>query len=474
MKKLGTIIIIGLMLVGAALRSYKIHEPLGDWHSWRQVDTASVAREYVKTGKIDLLHPQYHDLGSIPSGLDNPSGWRFVEFPLRDALHAQLVMWFPQVGLVEWGRIISIIVSTLTIGLLYLIVRQLSGTRAGLLAAFVFATLPYNLFYGRVILPEPSLVFFMLAVLLSFMHYWDSRRFVWYLTTLTTLSLAILFKPTALVILLPMIGYTLPDFTKKLRMTILCLLMPIFAIIPYLLWRSHIASFPEGIPASSWLFNGNGIRLKGAWFRWLMGERIGKMILGYYGLIPFGFGLFKLGNNVKETLVYGGMLIGSLSYLVVIATGNVQHDYYQIQIMPIIAIMVGVGIDYLLSLTRGLKKLITTLAITGIYLLAVALSWYEIQGFFWVNNRAMVAAGNALDNIAPKNALVIAPYMGDTAFLFQTNRRGWPVGGAIEDKINAGASYYVTTTKDQEYQDLVAKYSIMEENDDYSIIKLSQ
>jgi hypothetical protein len=241
-----------------------------------------------------------------------------------------------------------------------------------------------------------------------------------------------------------------------------------------MLWRRHIAAYPEGIPASAWLFNSNGIRFKGAWFRWLFGERIGKMILGYFGLIPFGFGLVKLGEAKKETLVYGGLLVGSLAYMAVIATGNVQHDYYQIQIMPTIAIFSGLGISYMLSLKQGLGKVFISLLIAAIIGLSCALSWYELKGFFWVNNRAMVEAGQYIDANIPKDALVIAPYQGDTAFLYQTNRRGWPIGGQIEDKIKAGATYYVTTSRDQEFNELKTRYPVVIENDRFAIIKLSK
>jgi hypothetical protein len=80
-------LIIPIILLGFVVRVYKIDTPLADWHSWRQADTASVAVEYVKHG-IDLLHPKYMDLSNIPSGMENPEGFRMVEFPLIPALVA--------------------------------------------------------------------------------------------------------------------------------------------------------------------------------------------------------------------------------------------------------------------------------------------------------------------------------------------------------------------------------------------------
>jgi large subunit ribosomal protein L4e len=44
--------------------------------------------------------------------------------------------------------------------------------------------------------------------------------------------------------------------------------------------------FIQGVPRNNWLFNGNGIRFKGAFFHWLFADRIGRLILGYWGL-PF-------------------------------------------------------------------------------------------------------------------------------------------------------------------------------------------
>ena len=474
LTKLSHFVLALIVVAGVFLRSYKIHEPLGDWHSWRQADTASVAREYVKAGKIDLSRPQFHDLSSIPSGLDNLRGWRMVEFPVRDALHAWVALQFPNLGFLEIGRGLSIAFSSATIIIIYLIVLPLSGPLAALSSSLVFAILPYNMFYGRVILPEPMLVMFTMFTLLAYIRYADTRKFGWYLATLISLVFALLLKPTALIILLPMVGYFFASKNKNLNLFFLSFILPAIATIPYLLWRRHLASFPEGIPASSWLFNGNGIRFKGAWFRWLFGERVGKMILGYFGLIPFGFGLFKLGEQKKETLVYGGLLLGSLSYMAVIATGNVQHDYYQIQIMPTIAIFVGLGISYMFSLKRGLGKIFAGLLVSVIIALSIALSWYELKGFFWVNNPAMVEAGQYIDANTPDDSVVIAPYMGDTAFLYQTNRRGWPIGGAIEDKIKSGATHYVTTTRDAEFNELKLKYGVVIENDRFAIIKLSK
>lgn len=474
LAKLAPYLVTIIIVLGGWLRTYQINAPLADWHSWRQTDTASVAREYVKNG-IDLLAPKYHDLGSIPSGLDNQEGHRFVEFPVISALHAYLARTFPDYSLVFWGRLLAIVSSSLSIGLIYLIMRSVSTPLAALSSALAYAVIPFNIFYGRVILPEPHLVFFSLIALYSFIKYWDKPSLLSAFLYTISLTLAILMKPTALIILAPIALYGLMSGKWAIGKAIVTTVLTSLALAPYALWRLYMAAYPEGIPANSWLFNGNDIRFKGAWFRWLFGDRLGRLILGYWGMVPLAFGLLGLGRNKKELAIVGGSVLGALAYLSVIATGNVQHDYYQIQIMPAVAMILGVGIDYALSLKKSLlSKSVVCCMLLAVGGLSLALGWYEVRGFFNINNPAIVVAGERLDQLAPSDALVIAPYMGDTAFLFQTNRRGWPIGGNIQDKIEAGASYYVTTTRDAEYNDLVKRYTTVEETDQYSIIKLSE
>jgi hypothetical protein len=86
----------------------------------------------------------------------------------------------------------------------------------------------------------------------------------------------------------------------------------------------------------------------------------------------------------------------------------------------------------------------------------------------------MVLAGQVAREILPADAKVIAPYMGDTAFLWQTRRRGWPIGFEIEDKISSGATHYVTVNFDSEAQELMERYKILMMTNEYLILDLTQ
>lgn len=472
-SRIDLIIIALLMVVGMFLRTYRLDTPLADWHSWRQSDTASVAWEYTKNG-IDLLRPRYQDISETPSGKENLEGWRFVEFPIINALHAKLYLLYPNIDFVVWGRILTITATTITIGVLYVLTQNLSGRLVAIFTSGLFATLPYNIYYGRTILPEPFMVLFSLSALYLFLRWLKSKNWLTYTIATLLFILALLMKPTSLVILLP-IAFVAFDkwnsFSQKDK--ILLLSIPIISLAPFIWWRCWMQQFPEGIPFNKWLFNGNYIRLKGAFFRWIFGDRIARLILGYWGIVVVAVGTMTLNLKSNAGKVYAGLVLGALSYLVIIATGNVQHDYYQIQIIPVITILYGLGANWLLGKKKGIAKLQPIALIGASTLLMLSLGWYEVRGFFNINNHAVVEAGRKIDEITSKDAIVIAPYNGDTAFLFQTKRRGWPIGDNIEYKIENGADYYVTTSRNDEYKQLKQIYPVIYEEDAYSIIKLT-
>src|SRR3989344_434366 len=98
----GTLVLI--LVLGFIVRLYRFGSPIADWHSWRQADTSSVSRNFVKNG-FDILHPKFDDISNIASGMDNPEGYRFVEFPLYNLHQATFFLLFNYFTLEEWGRI---------------------------------------------------------------------------------------------------------------------------------------------------------------------------------------------------------------------------------------------------------------------------------------------------------------------------------------------------------------------------------
>lgn len=461
-----------ILFLALSLRLYKVTSQPLDWHSFRQADTASVTREYVKQG-VNLLEPKYHDVSNIQSGQDNPQGYRMVEFPIINAGIAVLLRTFTFLDLATTSRLLAVFASLLTLLSIYEIARLISGRVVGLAAALVFAVLPYAVYYSRVILPEPFMLAALSGAIACFALWLKRGQWYYYPLSLLLFALAVLLKPFVL--------FLAPVFLALFMLARVQAIKPSWfffglfwvSILPFGAWRWWITHYPDGIPASTWLFNGNGIRLRPAWFRWLGYERLTKLLLGWVGVVLAGFSLYKLTR--EEVLVYGSWWLGILAYLIVIATGNVQHDYYQNLLLPILAITVGRGLVMLVTLLQKKMHPVPAWAIgLGVLLLAVAGSWSQVKGYYQLNHTEYLRAGQAVDALVPADALVIAPAFGDTQFLFQTNRRGWPIGFEIADKIEKGAQIYVTTALDDEAKELQAKYFTLEQTSEYLILDLTK
>jgi hypothetical protein len=437
-----------MLLLGFAVRLYKIDNPIADWHSWRQADTSAVSRNFVKTG-INMFYPTYDDISSIQSGIDNPTGIRMVEFPIYNTIHASLYKTFGTFSLEKWGRILTAIISLVTAVFLYLLAKKHYSSKIGLIAAFFFLFLPFNIYFSRVVLPDPLGVLFAVSGLYFFG--------ISNILSAILFAFAFLQKPYFGVYLLPL----LPHFLKKENLK-KNLIFGIIAFLPFILWRYWTGLHPEGIPFYKWAFNGDRIRFHPAFFRWLFGERIGILILGTWGLVPFAFGLVKKFKNKFSLHLSLSMLV----YLVVVATANVRHDYYQILIIPAIALSLALGTSYLWRHA----KIVLILSMLTMFLI----SWDRIKPFYQVNHPELMEVGKIVDETLPKDAKIIIPYDGDTAFLYQTNRKGWPaVEDSIDNMIKRGADYYVSINLGSaDSVNFAKRFETVSKTDKYIILNL--
>ena len=137
-----------LLLIGTLLRLINLHAPVLGVHSWRQADTAAIARNAFEAG-LPFWLPQV-DWGGASSGFAE------TDPPLYSQAVAWLYGWF---GVQEWlARGLSLVFSLLALWLVLRLGRQLLGLEAGWWGGLLFAVLPLSVFYGRSIQPESLLL----------------------------------------------------------------------------------------------------------------------------------------------------------------------------------------------------------------------------------------------------------------------------------------------------------------------------
>ncbi|OGM13535.1 hypothetical protein A3A76_03580 [Candidatus Woesebacteria bacterium RIFCSPLOWO2_01_FULL_39_23] len=468
-KYIEYIILSILILIGFAARLYKITNPIADWHSFRQADTASVSRIYIVDG-INLFIPKYHDISRVQSGLFNPHGYRFVEFPIYNALHAFVAKNFTFLSFEVWGRLTSVFYTLTTSFVIFLIGRKLYGKWLGVISSACYLLLPYNIYFTRVILPEPLAILFAVTALWFFLLYQDDQKYKYLLLSSILLSLGILVKPYVVFFGLPLAYYFFNKYgLKRSLINKHVLISIIIVVLPFMLWRVWEQKFPEGIPFWTWTFNGDGIRFKPAFWKWIFGDRLGFLILGVWGVIPFTFGILSL--RKKDNFLIS-LLLGMFLYVSIIATANVRHDYYQTLLIPVVSLVLAKGLLEMWKLDYG-NNIVRKLSILFFVFLSMITSAFQIREFYKINHPEIIEAGNAVDRLTPKDAIVIANYNGDTAFLYQTKRRGWPVVELpINELIDEGAQYYVSVNYDEQTKKFMEQFQIVVKTDKYVILKL--
>lgn len=479
MKKVDYIILGLILIVAFAVRLYKIDAPLADFHSWRQADTAAVGRNLERTG-FNLLKPTYDDLSNLQSGIDNPNGYRFVEFPIYNASFALLHTAMPTLSLETWARIVAVLFSLLCIGSLYYIAAVEAGRPAAIFTALTYAIMPFFVYFSRVILPETPAVslaifsIFLLHLFTTEKH--SGKRILWFLLSSFAFALAILIKPTAIFYGLPLLVLFIRMYKFSIPKQLHVILYFIIAIFPFIAWRYYITSFPEGIPASAWLFTQvntsegpKEIFMRPAFFRWMFYERLNNLIMGGYLTVFFILGIIRK----QKTLIPLSIIASGFIYMFVFQGGNVQHEYYQVVLFPGIALAVGLGVGLIIESTKTfLHPLITTPIVIALFSASFLFSWYQINGYYAIPQDLLLMA-KIIKTFTKPTDMVVADRMGDTTLLYLADRKGAPLLYREPDEMKKMGYKYILTDKREIIEKLdLLKFERLFENSQFALFAL--
>jgi len=467
------VFLISVFCLSFILRTYKIDNPIADWHSWRQADTAAVARNFAKEG-INLFYPKANNFfKQNAADLENPNRYFLNEFPFYNAIVAVV---YKFTGIQEkYARLVSVFISSLTAICLYLLVKQYSGRFIAGLSAIFFAVLPYNIYYGRVTMPDPTFIFFSVFSLLLLTLWLDKESIIWAILGSLSLTLAMLVKPYAIFLGIPISYMVFRKWGLMFFKNFQVWLVVFLSLIPLALWRYHINQHPEGMFGSEWLINATDIRFKGAFFRWIIFDRMNRLIFATGGFVLFWLGIISA-RTKKEGLFFLSWLLSVFCYITYFAMGNVTHDYYQMPLIPIGCIFMAKGFIWLLKKGNDFISRVVNITLAfSFILLMLGLGWYEVRGFFNINRWEIVEAGKEVDKILPKDAKVIAPYNRDPAFLYQTNRNGWSGLRNLDELreyITKGATHYASVDFDAVTNELMKNCNVVKKEEKFVIIDL--
>ena len=133
------------------------------------------------------------------------------------------------------ARLVSVCFGVASVGLAYLLGRELYSRRVGLIAAAILAVLPYQVAVSRQILLDGPMMTLWLLTMLLLARYAGTGRTRWLYATAFAAGLTFLAKETGVIVVVSAIAFTLvtPQVRLGFRRLIVAAAIYVFALSPY-------------------------------------------------------------------------------------------------------------------------------------------------------------------------------------------------------------------------------------------------
>jgi Dolichyl-phosphate-mannose-protein mannosyltransferase len=482
-----------VLLLALLLRLKSIHDPLLDHPGWRQGDTAAIARNFA-TLDPNPFHPQTDYDGPPPNYVE-------LELQIVPILAGALYRIF---GVHEiFGRLISIAFSLAGVALLAYFARELCAVPqarredqaggsdpprpldpphpfvdpshasdpplsfdaagiAGIAAALTFALYPGAVYYGRTFTPDTAMV--TLAIAGVFASYrWivnDGARFgrSFALAALLT-ALAILAKPVAILILVPIAALLFAQLGPRALRSPAAWTFLVLAVAPYALYDAYLRGIAEWhwasgittkhvLPELRAAFGSGGafVHKLGA-FRDALGMLWATM-LGPAGALVALAALFVPLRSAPRALLFG-WLGAALAYAYVVVTVE-RVDYYLYLFLPPAALWTGM-LAALVAVRATTRPGGRAFAAGAAAVVVVAALWSGHLAVrpYYDYSKDVYRRARALDASLPPGALIVMGHY-DPSVLYYIGRKGWEEDPLLwtpfdeESAIRKGARAFVS------------------------------
>lgn len=455
-----------IMLLAVALRLKGIHSPILDHPGWRQGDTASIARNFALL-QYNILAPQTTYNGAPPHYVE-------LELQIVPFLAATLYRIF---GIHEiFGRLITIVFSVATVGVVGLFARWLfTSVSAGLIAAFFYAVLPGSVYYGRTFTPDTTMVFFLTAALyvvtrLIVEDEVFSQRSLARATAL--LTFAYLAKPVAVTGIVAVIAALWERLRsgRTMRPTAILVLLAVPLVILYLYdyrvaehaewhWASGITKLHVIPGLISAFTSASGFALKAVNFFKVL-NMLRMTMLGTIAFVLSIASFVAIGwIPMRSRVVLWAWLAGGLLYTYVVVTVE-RVDYYMYLLLPLCALAIGGAlaafIRRMLAADAAPATRYALASLVPIVALACAAEGHAAVRPYYAYNKQAYRNAVFLDKTLPRDALVVIGHYGPDV-QYYINRFGWEEDPYLwtpfdeQSAIRKGSRYFISI-EDQRFR----------------------
>ena len=412
------ILLAFIVLFGFFARASTYKAPLFDHHAWRQADTASISRNFFRD-RFNILYPQVDQRANSDEG--------YVETGLE--VFAFAVAAIARIGgfHTETGRLLSAMLFIVSAILLWRFVRHRYDDDAALVAVFLHAfAFPLLLFIERAFMNEGLLICLSLACLVAAQSYLASQRPLSFVALLVASSLIAAIKLPYLIIWAPVAGLFLEAKRSGVwrRWELWALAAINLAVAAAWYTHAHRLATQTGLSfgLTDKLFDPQTVFSLEFPYRLL--DRMIRDVLEPVGLVAVTVGAWLAVRHQRWCEVLG--LAGFAAYVIIVAVGNMQHDYYQLALMPIASVTAAPAILWMAGRfghtndrrVAAAAWILSVAALCTFVRLVSAHSWFEYSLDDVVMCEAIQRESRVEDKLL---------FIGDNnpQMLFCADRKGW-------------------------------------------------
>lgn len=321
-----------LLLLGMGIRLLDLTDPPLDIHPTRQLHSALMARGMYFQGRTDV--PEWQ----VKTAVQQWKREAVIEPPVMETLTADLYR--AADGEYLWiARILSSLFWVIGGIAIYLLASQLTNADGGITALVFYLFQPYGVMASRSFQPDPLMVSLICFSLWAFYNWLKKPDWKWTIIAGLTSGAAIYIKNVSVFFLA--IPYIVLLFKKDLRPVIkdirvwVLAALAILPVVIYTVYGTYIAGY-LGQQFSFRFFPNLWVDISN-YSRWI--SQINETA-GIPALILAMIGIFLLEGNQSRKLIlglWGGYAIYGFAFAYHIGT----HDYYQLPLLPIIALAIA-------------------------------------------------------------------------------------------------------------------------------------
>jgi 4-amino-4-deoxy-L-arabinose transferase-like glycosyltransferase len=401
-----------------------------------------VKQIYVSNKARSIARPPLNPFRNTLDFLDE-QGQRLAlteEVPVYTGL---LGLAYRMLGERDWiGRFLSLIGTLAAITAYADLTRREYGRWIADAGAFLMAVAPLLIFYGRAVMPDPWMLATMLMAAACYQRHLDTARRGWLLAAACASALAPLCKYYGVMILIPLAGMTLRCKEHHDRRGLRFLVMSTATLVPVGLWVIAVFVRTANPVDSGW--SGDGKPLP-----YLVSQTPQLLLsLGFYSGFLVRFALRDCGP-VTTVLMACGLVAAvkrrwqasecpsflqphlcwslmGLVFCVVFAPKLVDHDYYELMLLPAAATYGAMGLSQILEWMTAHAARRAAIAF-AVFMLATAVqSPWCMSDMFRIDRGKLILAERLKAWTAPdRRVVVIGPGIELATVVHYCGREGW-------------------------------------------------